>query len=56
MYYLIVWKDWRGDKNSIVVEVKDVVKFVAILLNSLKPEAFTVTLTDQKMHSGRVTA
>ena len=55
MYYRIDWKDWRGKENSITVESKDVVKFVAILLNSLKPSTFSVTFTDQKVPYGTVT-
>lgn len=46
MYYLITWVDWKGNEMSLRLDPKDVVKFVAILVSSIKPGKFTVTLTD----------
>jgi hypothetical protein len=46
MYYLITWQDWKGKEMSLRLDPKDVVKFVAILVSSIKPGKFEVRLID----------
>lgn len=47
MYYLVTWKDWKSNQEmSIRLDPKDVTRFVAILVSSIKPDSIVITKTD----------